>query len=166
MALVYVLLGTNLGDKAENLNTAINYIEEAGFVIIKKSSVYDSSPWGFNHPESFYNQAVCFEIELQPELILSMLLNIEKLMGRERSGENYEARIIDLDILFYDNQIIQSTSLVIPHPLLHLRRFTLVPLCEIAPSFIHPVFNETIQELLEHCPDTGMVQKIKTSLSN
>lgn len=160
MATIYVLLGTNLGNKELNLNRAINYIEQAGLLIVKKSSVYNTTPWGFTDPENFYNQVICINTRLLPEQLLSTLTEIEKNMGRIRTSEKYEARLIDLDILFYDDRVIQSPLLTIPHPRLHLRRFTLEPLCEIEPTLIHPVFKKTIQSLLEECTDTEIAQKI------
>jgi 2-amino-4-hydroxy-6-hydroxymethyldihydropteridine diphosphokinase len=159
MSVVYLLLGTNLGNKAENLSRAKKYIQQQNIKILKESGVYETSSWGFNHPETFYNQVIKIETDLLPEILLKEILNIEQLMGRIRNAIQYEARIIDLDILFYDDKIIQSENLTIPHPLLHVRRFTLEPLCEIAPLLIHPVFNKTIQDLLNECEDTGIVNR-------
>jgi 2-amino-4-hydroxy-6-hydroxymethyldihydropteridine diphosphokinase len=160
MSVVYVLLGTNLGNKSENINQAKIFIRELNLTILKESGVYKSSPWGFDHPESFYNQVICLQTELSPDQLLIELLNIEKQMGRFRTAERYEARIIDLDILFYDNRIVQSEKLSIPHPLLHQRRFTLEPLCEIAASLVHPVLKKSIYNLLNECEDSGIVKLI------
>ena len=160
MAVAYLLAGTNIGNKTNNLIRALNLIEQSGLTLIKKSSIYESSPWGFNHPESFYNQAFGIRTDLLPEFLLSTLLDIEKQMGRIRTTGQYEARIIDLDILFYDDLQLQTLSLSLPHPLLHLRRFALEPLCEIAPSIIHPIFNKTVRVLLQECTDTGSVTRI------
>lgn len=160
MAVSHLLLGTNLGNKSAHLALARKNIVKSGLLILKESSIYETSPWGFEHPESFYNQAITIQTTHTPEKLLSILLDIETLMGRIRSTGKYEARIIDIDILFYDELNIQSDSLTVPHPMLHLRRFALAPLCEIAPTLIHPLLNKTIQALLKECPDNGSVKII------
>jgi 2-amino-4-hydroxy-6-hydroxymethyldihydropteridine diphosphokinase len=158
MAVVYLLLGSNLGNKRNNLRLARQKIVQIG-KIIQESSVYESDPWGFDHPESFYNQVITIGTSHSPEQLMTLLLNIEKEMGRFRKSGNYEARIIDLDILIFDDLILNSEFITIPHPRMHLRRFVLEPLNEIAPITIHPLFNKTIRELLKDCPDKGGVEK-------
>jgi 2-amino-4-hydroxy-6-hydroxymethyldihydropteridine diphosphokinase len=160
MSKVYILLGTNLGNKRENLIDAINRIHQSGQIIIKESGVYETAPWGFQHPENFYNQVIAIETYLAPEKLMQTLLTIETDMGRSRKSANFEARIIDIDILLFDNLVITSEIVTIPHPRMHLRRFTLVPLCEIAPSIIHPVLKCSINTLLLHCRDTSSVEKL------
>lgn len=162
MAVAYLLLGSNLGMKIENLHSAENEISHNIGIIIKKSSIYQSPPWGFEHKEYFLNQVLQIKTQQSPEELLNTILNIEKNSGRIRSHESktYQPRKIDIDILFYDRAIIKTDKLVIPHPRLHLRKFTLIPLHEIAPDLIHPIYKKTINELLQLCIDTSKVKKL------
>jgi 2-amino-4-hydroxy-6-hydroxymethyldihydropteridine diphosphokinase len=160
MSFVYLLLGTNLGNKSDNLALAKEKIRQSGLIIINESAIYETAPWGFEHPKSFYNQVISLQTDMATDKLLLIFLNIEKLMGRSRLTGQYEARIIDIDILFYDDVIIQSEFLTIPHPLLQLRRFVLEPLCEIAPTLIHPLLNKTVKELLQECSDKRSVKKL------
>ena len=160
MAIAYLLTGSNLGNKSENLHKATTQIAAGAGIIRDSSSVYESPPWGFEHPESFYNQVLSVETGLTHKELMHTLLSIEKLMGRTRPKDGYQARLIDLDILFYDQLIFSDNELEIPHPRLHLRRFTLVPLNEIAPEFLHPVLQTRVKELLRLCKDEGKVTKV------
>jgi 2-amino-4-hydroxy-6-hydroxymethyldihydropteridine diphosphokinase len=159
MSLIYLLLGTNLGNKEANLKHSKEKILAKGIKILSESSIYETEPWGFKHPESFFNQAIRIETTMYPEDLMYLFIEIEKELGRIRSTQGYEARIIDIDILLYDNLIIHSELLIVPHPKMHIRRFALEPLCEIAPLLIHPYFNKTIQELLDTCIDKMKVIK-------
>jgi len=159
MSLIYLLLGTNLGNKEENLKHSKEKLIDKGLKILKESSVYETEPWGFEHPESFYNQVIILETFLSPIDLMDLLLEIEIELGRIRIQGTYEARIIDLDILLFDDLVIHSDMLIIPHPKLHLRRFALEPLCEIAPMFSHPYFCKTLKQLLYECPDKKKVIK-------
>ena len=132
MAEVYVSLGTNLGDKDNNLRTAVRLMQERIGKVISLSSFYETAPWGFQSEHSFLNAAACIETRLSPEQLLL-----------------YKDRLIDIDLLMYDNLQIHSDQLVLPHPLMTERRFVLEPLAEIAPETIHPVTGKTIRELLE-----------------
>lgn len=123
-----------------------------------ESSIYESAPWGFEAQSSFLNQILIVETDLKPMGILERIKSIEKEMGRVKTSESYESRTIDIDILFYNEEIIAFPELIIPHPQLHKRRFTLVPLAEIAPEFIHPVFNKSINDLLINCSDDSVVK--------
>lgn len=158
---VFLSLGTNLGNRIENLSLAIHLIDDEIGEISVMSGIYETEAWGFTCDEYFLNQVIVLETCLDPEQLIEKCLFIEKGMGRVRSGsENYESRIIDIDILFYGNQIIEQDNLQIPHPLLHLRRFILEPLCEITPELIHPVLGKPISELLSACEDQGIVHLI------
>ncbi|MBN1596789.1 MAG: 2-amino-4-hydroxy-6-hydroxymethyldihydropteridine diphosphokinase [Bacteroidales bacterium] len=159
MATAYLMLGSNIGDKSANLRKAIKNIGEK-CTVNSLSSVYETEPWGFSHEESFYNQAASIETQYSPDELLQFLLNIEDEMGRERKGPEYQSRLIDLDILFYDKLIMDTRKLTIPHPRLHLRRFALIPMKEIAPEFIHPLIKKDISRLLEKCIDKLKVDKI------
>ena len=157
MKRVYLGLGTNLGSREENLKHAIEKIEEYIGPVVKASSVYETEPWGFSSENQFLNMAVEIETSLKPSGLLGRLLMIESMLGRLREGKEYKSRIIDLDILLYDKQIITKGDLTIPHPRLHERKFVLVPLCEIAPDIIHPVLEKSISELLKECKDKSKV---------
>lgn len=159
MKRVYLGLGTNLGSRLENLKQAIGKIEEHIGPVLKSSSVYETEPWGFRSENQFFNMAVEIETDLKPSGLLGRLLMIESILGRLREGREYKSRIIDLDILLYGKQVINKGDLKIPHPRLHERKFVLVPLCEIAPGMIHPVFEKTVAELLKECKDNSRVYK-------
>jgi len=156
-----LLLGTNLGNKRNNLSVCIKYIEEKVGKIIQQSSVYETEPWGFKSKELFYNMAIEVETKLNPQELLKTIKEFEIEMGRKHtSNDCYENRIIDLDILFYNNKVINSDELTIPHPKLHLRKFTLIPLIEILSNIEHPVFKKNITTLLNDCNDTSTVVNI------
>lgn len=155
----YLLLGTNIGDRNINLSVALSAIAERAGKVGRKSSVYETAAWGKTDQEPFYNQVVELETSKDPDALLDCVLDIERKMGRHRA-EPWGARIIDIDILFYDNAIIETGQLTIPHPQLANRRFTLEPLNEIAPDLIHPKFQKSISQLLEMCPDTLRVTKL------
>jgi 2-amino-4-hydroxy-6-hydroxymethyldihydropteridine diphosphokinase len=162
MSLIYLLLGTNLGNKEANIKCTKEKLLDKELKILKESSVYETEPWGFEHPESFYNQVIKSETHISPNDLMDLLLEIEKELGRTRESGGYKARIIDIDILLYDDIIMHSDLLIIPHPKMHLRRFALEPLCEIAPLLIHPYFNKSIKELLNVCIDKKKVTKKRT----
>ena len=157
----YLLLGSNMGEKEQNLSEAVRLINEAfkGLIngAIVHSSIYETEPWGFESDEKFLNQAVVFDTDIDPELIMRMCLVIEKQVGRVRYGMNfdeegkriYESRVIDIDMMLYGDRIIDTEYLKIPHPRLHEREFALRPLAEIAPDAIHPILKKTVKELLE-----------------
>lgn len=161
MDTAYILLGSNLGNKEEMLKLAISKIESEIGSVTQKSSIYETAPWGFDCVETFYNQVVRITTKHDANRLLELLLLIEKQMGRVRKSNNYESRSIDLDILFYNTDIIENEALTIPHPRLHLRNFTLAPLNEIAPNFVHPVLKKTISELINNSKDDGKVDIIE-----
>ncbi|OQA02288.1 MAG: Bifunctional folate synthesis protein [Bacteroidetes bacterium ADurb.Bin408] len=157
MHTVYFLLGSNLGDCTLNLKQAVEEISKHIGLLLKVSSVYKSAPWGFDSSHEFLNQVVCAETALSPEALLKNTQAIEKRMGRVKTRDTYEERLIDIDILFYDDTIVEENHLKVPHPLLAYRRFTLIPLQEIAPNLKHPVTQLTISEILENCTDPSEV---------
>ena len=154
----FLLTGGNLGDRAENLNRSCEFIEKHCGSIIKKSSLYETAAWGKTAQPDYLNQALELETALSPEELLKKLLDIEKMMGRFRA-EKYGPRNIDIDILMYNDLVINEPRLKIPHPQMQNRRFVLVPLQEIAPTIVHPVFLKNIQELLMECRDPLAVHK-------
>jgi 2-amino-4-hydroxy-6-hydroxymethyldihydropteridine diphosphokinase len=155
----FILLGTNLGDRRANLFQAIDLLSCFVGDIIQESSIYETSPWGVSHQPNYFNQVVQFETDLDAEELLLTTQQIEEKMGREDKG-NMQPRIIDIDILYIDNQVLNKKNLKIPHPEIPNRRFTLIPLVEIAPNFIHPIMQKTNADLLKICKDTLAVTKI------
>ena len=157
-----MLFGSNMGDKNEIFAQACLLINNRCGRIVAVSSAYESEPWGFEAEEWFLNRLIVVETDLEPEEMLRQLLEIEKELGRVRhpEAEGYTSRTADLDILYFGNRITVSDSLIVPHPRLHQRRFALVPLCELVPDFVHPVFHLTQAELLERCPDDSTVNKM------
>lgn len=153
-------LGTNLGDRKRNLREAIKLTEENIGRLLKSSSVYETEPWGFDADTNFLNMVIEVETIYSSEEILNKILEIEARLGRERSQDRYSSRIIDIDILLYDNIIVNQKGLKIPHRLMHERRFVLMPFCEIAPDLIHPVFQKSMSVLLEECRDRTKILKL------
>lgn len=145
---VHLLLGSNLGNRKEILDKAINLLSQKVGVIILRSKDYETAPWGVTNQPDFLNLVVSIQTRLKPLQILEITQSIENQLGRIRK-EKWGARLIDIDILFYGNEIIDEPNLKIPHPLLQERDFALSPLAEIAPDFVHPVLGETISELRE-----------------
>jgi 2-amino-4-hydroxy-6-hydroxymethyldihydropteridine diphosphokinase len=163
MARVYLLLGGNLGNKPANFVAARARMSEKTGQIIGQSAIYETEPWGFESADIFWNQVLELETSLSPEEVLAQTQQIEKELGRIRHKNQYVSRFIDIDLLFYDNQIIQQVNLTIPHPRIQERKFTLVPLCEIAPGLVHPVLKKTIEQLLSECTDPLRVTRISES---
>jgi 2-amino-4-hydroxy-6-hydroxymethyldihydropteridine diphosphokinase len=158
---VYLLLGSNLGDSDAVLSSARKLIAEHIGTIRKMSSVYETEPWGFIASKYFLNQALWLNIDLKPEELLRSTQSIEEKLGRIRSGKGYKSRIIDIDILFYNDIIIDTGELKIPHPRLQERMFTLKPLGDINPDLIHPVYGLTINELIHACNDHSIIRLYK-----
>ena len=159
----FILFGSNMGDKNKIYAQACQLINNRCGRIVAQSSAYESEPWGFEAKEWFLNRLIVVETELEPEAMLHQLLDIEAELGRVRhpEAEGYTSRTADLDILYYGSRIVLTDSLTIPHPRLHQRRFALLPLCEVAPEFVHPAFNLTQPELLKRCFDFSEVRKIE-----
>ncbi|MBM3402618.1 MAG: 2-amino-4-hydroxy-6-hydroxymethyldihydropteridine diphosphokinase [Bacteroidetes bacterium] len=159
MNTTYLLLGSNLGDSKKYLATAIFEIEKKLGIIAQVSSLYQTAAWGKNDQPDYINQAIELKTNLSPQVLLSAILKIETKLGRKRL-EKWGSRIIDIDILLYDNLIVDEVQLSIPHPYLAFRRFCLMPLCEIAPNYKHPVLKKTIEHLLLELQDDLFVKKI------
>jgi 2-amino-4-hydroxy-6-hydroxymethyldihydropteridine diphosphokinase len=154
----YLLTGGNLGDKAKNMEQCRFLVEKTCGKILRKSSVYETSAWGKTDQPDYLNQVLLIDTPLSPEQLLSVLLGVEKEMGRYR-GEKYGPRIIDIDILLYNDEVIDEFRLTIPHPRMQERRFVLEPMNEVAPDLVHPVLHKTMHQLLEECTDPLAVNK-------
>ena len=160
MKKVFLGIGTNLGARETNLTNAVGKIADTIGPVTKSSSVYETEPWGFISGNKFLNMVVEVETKLTPSGVLGAILMIETLLGRTRGRKQYSSRIIDIDILLYEDLVIDEISLKIPHPLMHERKFVLVPLCEIAPDIIHPVLGKSILVLLSDCIDRSNILKL------
>lgn len=143
---VFLALGSNLGDKSKNINEALERLRDEGIKILKVSSIIETEPYGYKDQDNFLNAVCLVETDLSPHELLDILLKIEKEMGRVRTIR-WGPRIIDLDIIFYDDLIISDDRLIIPHPDAHNRIFVMGPLSEIAPDFVHPILNKTVKEI-------------------
>lgn len=150
MAIAYLSLGTNIGNKRRNMVTAAALLAERVGDILALSGFYETEPWGFESKNIFLNAAVMLETSFTPQELLVATQQIETEMGRtEKSDGSYHDRIIDIDILIYDELVMKTPELTLPHPLMHERKFVLEPLAEIAPNMKHPVMNKTISSLNE-----------------
>lgn len=162
MAIVYFSLGSNEGDRLNFLVKATELIARLIGNPMEYSSVIESEPWGFNTNTKFFNMVLSVKTEFTPYQVLTKILEIETYLGRIRHGKAYTNRMIDIDILFYNTEIINDAKLVIPHPLLHKRMFVLQPLAELVPDLKHPVFQQTISELLLKLNEPGPISEVVT----
>ena len=166
MAKVYLGLGTNLGDKEQNLRDAVQKIEEQVGKIVSLSAFYITAPWGFSSDNSFLNAAVCVDTELAPIDVLQRTQAIEQKLGRTKKSVNgiYSDRLIDIDLLLYGDAVVEEdfdvpgtegrkVHLSLPHPLMHERCFVMEPLAEVAPDVVHPILKKTFRELLASLAD-------------
>lgn len=165
MSVSYLLLGSNIGNKIANLNSAVAQLLEARVIIKQISPIYQTKAWGNVNQDDFYNVVVKIETALEATALLNLLLAIELKIGRVRGEEQWLPRIIDMDILYFNDEIIKLPQLVVPHPYLSQRRFTLIPLNDIAPHYKHPQLNLTNKELLQKCTDTSEVWRTNHTLS-
>ncbi|MFZ3072912.1 MAG: 2-amino-4-hydroxy-6-hydroxymethyldihydropteridine diphosphokinase [Thermodesulfobacteriota bacterium] len=158
---VFISIGSNVGDRAENLKEAVRMLAEdpEKIRLIKESSFYETSAWGKTNQRDFFNCAVEIETSLSPGALLDFLKEIEKKFGRTPEGR-WAERPIDLDIVLYGGEVLEEEGLTIPHPYAHERAFVLAPLAEIAPKAVHPVFGKTIAELASSVKDTLKVSRI------
>lgn len=152
MQAVYLLIGGNLGNRVQSLAKARQRIGDYIGCIQQQSNIYETQAWGVRQQPNFLNQVLVIQTELLPYVILQIIQEIEQEIGRKRLRK-WGERLIDIDILFYENSIIESERLTIPHPHLHQRRFTLVPLVELQPNLVHPLLKKNMTELLQECSD-------------
>ena len=164
---IFLSIGTNKGDKISNCKLATKKIRLISDVI-NISSIYKTESWGFS-ADFFLNFVIEIKTNLSAYNLLNKLLKIENEMGRFRTKnikkKQYDSRVIDIDILFFGNEIINSKELIIPHPKLNYRSFTLIPLCELKPSFVCPISNKTIKDILKNCKDTSFVKKTPETIN-
>lgn len=161
MKTVVILLGGNTGNVPLTFKSCIQEFEDEGYLVFDLSSIYQSSAWGYESENLFYNQLIVIHTNHNPQQVLANALAIENKLGRVRtSSSDYVDRPIDIDIIFYESDIVTTENLIIPHPRLHLRKFCLVPLMEIMPNFIHPSLNKSIEQLLEECTDKSVISSL------
>lgn len=149
-----LLLGGNLGDIKATLKLSLDLLQNEVGAVQKQSKLFESEPWGFEHAQNFLNQVIEIETNYSARELLGLTQKIEKELGRkQKTSTHYEGRLIDIDILFFDDEIVDDDDLKIPHPRLHERLFTLLPLNEVWSSYTHPILNKSIAELLNECED-------------
>lgn len=158
MNIAYLLIGGNIGNRVANLASAKGAIKESCGALKGFSNIFETAAWGLQQQPHFLNQALELHTALPPKDLLQCLLRIEKRLGRERDAK-WGPRLIDIDILLYNDAVIDEEGLTIPHPQMHNRRFVLQPLAELAPELVHPLFKKTIAQLLAQCPDPLEVHK-------
>ena len=158
MKISYLMLGGNIGDRMGYLRRAVELLSCDVGSVIDMSSVYESEPWGFDCKQWFMNQAVVIETKLSPLNLLKNIQRIEKTLGRRLTNSGYQARTIDIDIILYENLVINTPELVIPHPRMAERMFVLQPMAELSPNLKHPILHHTMAKLKEHCRDAKQVK--------
>lgn len=152
---IFLLLGTNRGDRTRNLRAALAELRRNGIAIVKKSRVYQTRPWGKTDQPDFLNLALRVKTSLEPSELLQTLKGIERKMGRKK-GPKWGSRLIDIDILFYDKRIMRTANLSIPHPYFEQRSFAIVPMAELAPNFVDPINAKKMKEYLPEIEHEGV----------
>ena len=160
MSTSYLLLGSNLGNRHIILHSAREEINRLAGTILAESPIYETEPWGFSHENNFLNQVLELDTCLLPKELLTTTQTIEKQLGRKSKGVKYEGRTIDIDILLFNHESINIPGLQIPHPRMQHRRFTLIPLSDLTPNYLHPQKGKTIKKMLMECTDELPVKKI------
>lgn len=160
MVKLILSLGSSIGIRYKTLNSAIKDINNNIGKISEISSVYETEPWGFEDINLFLNMAVSVQTDLSPRKILTIIHQIELNHGRKHNKNNtYQSRTLDIDIIFYGNKLYYENDLQIPHILAHKRKFVLMPINDIEPNFVHPLFNKSVNQLLEICTDNSILNK-------
>lgn len=158
---VGLIIGSNLNDRLDYMSRAVSSLERHIGKLVAKSSVYVSPPWGYNSSNEYYNQVLLFETILSPDHVLDFCLRIESSLGRKRGdASTYQDRTIDIDILYYDDEVSTDSHLELPHPRMHLRKFCLMPLYEVNPDWIHPVLRKDLIYLIDHCEDNSELKRL------
>ncbi len=163
MAQVILSIGANLGQREKNLQQAIDMIDSHIGSVNAVSSLYETEPWGFSADSWFLNIALSVDTFMQPFALLHVTQEIERRIGRTEktvSGQGYQSRVIDIDIIFFDQLVITTAELSVPHPLMHKRNFVLQPVSDIAPNFVHPLLNQRVKDLLDTCEDKTQIRLV------
>ena len=155
MEVIGISLGSNLGNREKNLESARSDLFESGFILLKLSRIYETLPLGFQSAHIFLNQFIIAQTDHSPDETIMVLQSIEKKMGRKRDNKIIEDRSIDLDLIFFGDQIINQKNLQVPHPRMHERLFVLMPLCDIYPEWIHPQFKKSARQMMDEIKNTG-----------
>ncbi len=159
--IVYLCIGGNLGEREANLEETREFLEFNFGDVLETSSVYESEGWEMENVPAFLNQVVKIETTLSTTELLQEIAELEEFYGRERKSGIYLSREMDVDVLLYNDEIVETEKLIVPHPKMAMRRFVLEPLNEIAPDLVHPMLKKTIAELLKDCEDKSVLKKIK-----
>lgn len=168
---VVLLIGGNMGDRLQLIMLATDMIRKSVGSVVHASSIYETEPWGFVSDSSFLNQALFVQTELGPMDLLDVCQSIEVRLGRSRDLSNdirkkYSSRPMDIDVIFYNSEVIETSRLQVPHPRMHLRNFVLRPLCDIIPDYVHPILGKTVNELFVECKDeSGTIKETASPLS-
>jgi len=164
---VYLSMGSNIGNRMDYLRFGIKELKRE-LKLVAISSIYETEPWGYSDETPYLNLVAQFKTQLNVQELIHFSQNLEKTAGRilkkQSLKSDYQARTLDIDVLFYDRQIVRETNVEIPHPRLHLRNFVLIPFAEINGSFVHPVFNKTIDELIADCSDKLEIKRFERTL--
>ena len=158
---VFLGIGGNIGNKHDNFDKVYTFIKNELGAVTKSSSVYETPPWGFQSEDIFWNQVLMIETEFSADELLGKINKIENQFGRKRDSGQYKSREMDIDILYFDELVLETATLTIPHPQIPQRLFVLVPLAEIAPAFVHPQLGFTSLKLLENCHDNPVIKKVE-----
>ncbi len=164
MAKVYLSLGSNSLNKIDVIHESLSQIQQSECIINKTSSIYESESWGYYSENIFLNLVMEVITDLKPIDLLQTIQKIENQFGRIRVGKNFQDRTLDIDLLFYDNLIMFKKELIIPHILMHKRKFCLIPMCELSDKFIHPLYNKDMSQLLAECQDESHISPFYTQL--
>lgn len=160
MKKIYLLLGSNIGNRFKNIEKAKELVESKIGKISKKSKIYETEPWGEKEQDNFLNQAIEVDSKLKPKALMKQIGEIEQFIGREETYK-WGPREIDIDVLFYGDEMISEVDITIPHAFIHERLFTLIPLKDICPNKLHPIFGATVTELIDMCEDNCEVLEFK-----
>ncbi len=154
---IYCSLGSNLGDRQNHLKRGIECLKQEKIMIVDQSSIYETSPWGVESQDMYLNQVIELETEISPKELIEICQNCERKVGRNSDQGHMQARVLDIDIVFYGDQIISNPEIEIPHPRMHQRMFVLIPLLELDEDFVHPVSGKAVWELYNECRDDSEV---------